>query len=580
MRASPLSPPRRTGSVRRRLAAIGAAALLAIGYTPAAAQAVQTPGERAADRQTAGPGTALAWGLNDLGQLGDGATSLKATAPVRVCGAAPCSSPLDQVVAVDGDGVHSIALRADGTVWTWGYNGYGQLGNGTFNNSTTPVQVCAVGASAPCGSFLTGVMAISAGIHYNLALRADGSLVAWGDNTYGQLGDGTDGNMRTVPVVTNLIDVIDMAAGYRHGLAVLTDGTVRSWGSNAEGELGDGTTTSSDFPVQVCAPGQTAPCSSFLDGVTRVSAGAFHSLALEADGTVRSWGENSSGQLGDGTATGRIVPVQVSGLTGVKSISAGGSHSLAARTDGTVRSWGYNAEGELGDGTHASKSTPVQVCAPGTSAPCSSFLTGIATVSGGFQHSLALRTDGTVRSWGDNSRGQLGSGDTTSSTVPVKVCAVGQTAPCTRFLDGVGALDAGDYHNLVTSRPSADVAIALKASPNPVAANGNLTYTVTVKNNGPSAAENVTFDDSLPAEGEFVSASSTQGSCVVPPTGSTDTVTCKLGVLGANRSRTATITVTVRANAGTTVTDTAKVTSTTEDPNRVNNSVTVRTRVG
>ncbi|MFJ9825972.1 hypothetical protein ACIRSU_16590 [Streptomyces sp. NPDC101160] len=566
-------------SVRTRIAALGAAALLMGGLAPAAAG----QGARAADGRPTAPAPALAWGTNNEGRLGDGTTVDFSTTPVRVCGSAPCLSSLDDVVSVDAGVFHSVALRADGTVWTWGDNFDGALGDGTTNLSMTPVQVCAVGATAPCGSFLTGVIAVSAGHDFTLALRANGTVVAWGNNIYGQLGTGNTSSYSAVPVPVgngNTTQVTAISAGGDHSLALRADGTVQSWGRNDSGQLGNGTTTDSAIPVAVCAVGEAAPCHDFLFGVTAVSAGDAHSLALATDGTVASWGDNSSGQLGNGTTTSSSSPVQVSGLTAVRSIGAGYGHSLAARTDSTVRAWGNNDSGQLGNGTTTSSTVPVQACAPGTTAPCATVLTGIATVSAGYGHSLAMRTDGTVRSWGANYWGQLGDGTTTQRSVPVRVCAARQTAPCTQNLDGVGAISAGGGFSLATSRPSADVAIALKSSPNPVAANGNLTYTVTVKNNGPSAAENVTFDDSLPAEGEFVSASPSQGSCVVPPTGSTDTVTCKLGTLGPNTSQTATIVVTVRADAGTTVANTATVTSTTADPNQVNNSVTVRTRVG
>ncbi|MGW5423441.1 RCC1 domain-containing protein [Streptomyces sp. NPDC003943] len=580
MGGSPL-PPGRSGSVRKRLAAVCAAALLAIGLAPAAgAQAARTPVGRAADRQTAEPGAAVAWGANTAGELGDGATTQLSTTPVGVCGGSPCPKPFDQVVAADGDGEHNVALRSDGSVWTWGSNIYGELGDGTTTGSTTPVPVCAVGQTAPCTSFLTGVSAVAAGFHYTLALRTNGTVVAWGANGVGQLGNGTNTSSSVPVVVSDILNVASIAAGDSSSLAAMTDGTVRSWGLNSHGQLGDGTNVNRNVPVYVCASGATSPCGSVLSGVTALAGGGTHSLARRTDSTVVAWGANSAGQLGNGSNTDSSTPVQVSGLTGVTSVGAGYAHSLAAKSDGTVRSWGANDRGQLGDGTDVDKNAPAQVCAPGKTAPCTAFLTGIATVSGGFGHSVALRTDGTVRSWGANGLGQLGDGTTASSTVPVRVCAAGETAPCARLLDGVGFLNAGDFHTVATTHPSADVAISLRATPNPVAPNGNLTYTVTVRNNGPSAAENVVFDDTLPAEGEFVSASPSQGSCVVPPTGSTDTVTCKLGVLAANTSRATTIVVTVRAAAGTTVTDRAKVTSTTADPNPVNNSVTVRTRVG
>ncbi|MFF6777690.1 hypothetical protein ACFY8W_29630 [Streptomyces sp. NPDC012637] len=561
-------------STRRRAAAIGAAALLWSGLAPAAWQTAlaedgRTDGVRAADARASQPGTGLAWGSNASGQLGDGTTTVRSTTPVRVCGGAPCPSPFDDVIAVDGSIAHSVALRADGTVWAWGSNASGQLGNGTNADSNTPVQVCAVGATAPCADFLTGVTAVSTGFAHVLALRADGSVVAWGNNGSGQLGDGTNNPSNVPVVVSGLTGVAAVSAGDFHSLAAQTSGTVKSWGDNTSGQLGNGTNAPSNTPVPVTIAGN----------VTAVAGGGAHSLALRNDGVVQSWGANLSGQLGNGTNTNSNVPVQVSGLTGVKSIAAGVGHSLAVPADGIARTWGNNGSGQLGNGTTTNSNVPVRVCAPGTTAPCASFLTGVKDLSGGFVHSASLHTDGTVRTWGGNSAGQLGNGTTTNSTVPVRVCEIGQTAPCTRFLDGVGALGTGDNHTLAVQRPSADLAIAIKGVPNPVPHDQNLTYTLTVKNNGPTAAEDVRLDDTLPADGEFVSAVSTHGSCVVPPTGSTDTVTCALGDLAANTSKAAQIVITVRANAGTTVVNTAKVTSGTPDPNQINNTATVRTRV-
>ncbi|MFD7976088.1 hypothetical protein [Streptomyces sp. NPDC059071] len=571
-------------STRRRAAAIGAAALLWSGLAPAAWQTAlaedgRTDGVRAADARAPEPGTGLGWGSNGSGELGDGTTTLRSTTPVRICGGAPCPTPFDDVIAVDAGINHSVALRADGTVWAWGSNVSGQLGNGTNTNSTTPVQVCAVGATAPCTDFLTGVTAVAAGAAHVVALRANGTVVAWGGNDSGQLGNGTNAPSNVPVAVSGLTNVSAIAAGDIHSLAAQTSGLVKAWGNNLNGQLGNGTNSNSNTPVPVCAVGATAPCADLLAGVTAVAGGGSHSLALRTDGTAQSWGGNAFGQLGNGTNTNSTVPVQVSGLTGVKSIAAGVAHSLAVPADGIARTWGNNNAGQLGNGTTTNSKVPVRVCAPGTTAPCASFLTGVKDLSGGLLHSASLHTDGTVRAWGANDAGQLGNGTTTNSTVPVRVCALGQTAPCTRFLDGVGGIGTGDNHTLAVKRPSADLAIAIKSAPNPVAHDQNLTYTLTVKNNGPTAAEDVRLDDTLPADGEFVSAISTHGSCVVPPAGSTDTVTCALGDLAANTSKAAQIVVTVRANAGTTVVNTAKVSSDTPDPNQINNTATVRTRV-
>lgn len=179
--------------------------------------------------------------------------------------------------------------------------------------------------------------------------------------------------------------------------------TTLAWGDNGSGQLGDGTTINRSTPVSVCAPGRTAPCTRFLTDVVDIAAGTSHSLALRKDGTVLAWGNNGGGQLGDGTSANRTTPVRVCApgqtapctrfLTHVHTIAAGRTHSLALGKDGTAFAWGENGFGELGDGTTTNRSTPVRVCAPGQTAPCTRFLTDVHTIDGGGQHSLALVDD-------------------------------------------------------------------------------------------------------------------------------------------------------------------------------------------
>src|SRR6266852_1223026 len=198
-------------------------------------------------------------------------------------------------------------------------------------------------------------------------------------------------------------------------------GTAQAWGRNTSGQLGDGTEDIARItPVSV----------SGLTNVTAIAAGSDHSLALLSDGTVMAWGQNFSGQLGDGTFTGRLTPVAVSGLTNVIAIAGGGFHSLALLSDGTDMAWGYNADGELGDGTFTTRTTPVAVRE----------LTNVAAIAGGFQHSLALLSDGTDMAWGYNFYGQLGDGTTIDKTTPVGVSG----------LTNVTAIAAGSDHSLAS----------------------------------------------------------------------------------------------------------------------------------
>jgi alpha-tubulin suppressor-like RCC1 family protein len=346
-------------------------------------------------------GTVWGWGYNSNGQLGDGSTADRGS-PVR-------AGTLSGVTKVAAGWYHSLALKSDGTVWAWGANPYGQLGDGTNNQRTSPVQV----------SGLTGVVAIAAGFGHSLAVKSDGTVWAWGYNGDGQLGDGTTTSRNIPALATGVAGATAVAAGIYHSLALGSTGTVSAWGYNAYGQLGDGSTTNRSVAVAV----------SGLSTATRIAAGAYHSLARKSDGTVAAWGENGFGQLGNGSWSNSSSPVQVSGLTGVTDLSAGYSHSLAVRTDGTVRAWGGNNYGELGDGTRTYRTTPIQT--PG--------VTGTAAVAAGGHFSLARRTDGTIVAWGAGENGQLGDDGTDTRRTPVAVAGLTGAA---------GSVDGGGGHSL------------------------------------------------------------------------------------------------------------------------------------
>ena len=340
-------------------------------------------------------------------------------------------SPPTVVTAISAGNLHTVALKNDGTVLAWGYNGYGQLGyvtTSTYSNIPEPVG----------GTLLTGVIKISAGGYRTVALKNDGTVWDWGYNLHGELGDGSgiklgDGtvtytNKNTPVQVEGLTGITAISAGNLHTVALKNDGTVTvwAWGNNYYGQLGDGTIINKNTPVQV----------SDLTGIiTAISAGGNHTVALKNDGTVTTvwaWGLNSSGQLGDGTTDSKKTPVQVSDLTGiVMAISAGGSHTVALKNDGTVWAWGSNDYGQLGDGTTAESHIPVQV---GGSSP----LTHVIAISAGNMHTVALKDDGTVWAWGNNSYGKLGDGTTTESHIPVQVSD----------LTGVIKIAAGESHTV------------------------------------------------------------------------------------------------------------------------------------
>ncbi len=331
-------------------------------------------------------GSVWTWGNNSNGQIGDGTTTQRTT-PVQVGG-------VSSAVSVGAGYFHTLALSADGTVKSWGGNSYGQLGDGTTTQRTSPV---AVGG-------LSGVIGLGAGYAHTIALRADGTVWTWGLNTSGQLGDGTT-TQRTSPVrVPGLSGVISVVAGFYHNLALKSDGTVWAWGQNTNGQLGDGTTAQRNLPVR----------SGTIAGVTDLAAGLSHSLALRADGTIWSWGGNSSGQLGDGTTAQRTAPVQMSGVTDAISIAAGYGSSHLLRSNGSVWGCGLNSNGQLGDGTYNQRNSVVQT----------SSLAGAAHVAAGNSHTLAVRGDGTVWAWGFNTNGQLGLGNTTQRNTPAQTLVV------------------------------------------------------------------------------------------------------------------------------------------------------------
>jgi alpha-tubulin suppressor-like RCC1 family protein len=398
---------------------------------------------------------------------------------------APDSGGVIADASVDGGPLHAIALAAgyaqtcallsDGTVECWGANYLGQLGNGTTTGpeqcsgsgacSTTPVKV----------SGLTGVTVIAAGDAHACALLSNGTVQCWGDNAYGQLGDGMSTGPETcavggsfgcssVPVtVSGLSGVIAITAGYAHTCALLSGGTLECWGDNAYGELGTGSCTG---PQQCDNPDGAYACSTTpvavpgLSGVTAVAAGddGTHTCALLSGG-VECWGFDQLGELGNGTTTGPQTctwgsfdyttftsPVAVSGLTGATSVAAGGEDSCALVADGGVECWGMNYYGQLGDGTAGGPEECDTVYPCSTTPIVVSGLTGATSVVTGGADTCALLSGGTVDCWGANAEGELGVGAdagslecdayTNCSTIPVPVSG----------LSGVTSLAAGSDH--------------------------------------------------------------------------------------------------------------------------------------
>jgi alpha-tubulin suppressor-like RCC1 family protein len=363
----------------------------------------------------------LSWGQNSYGQLGNDSFT-QSDVPVSALG-------LDFVTAVSAGRRHTLALLTNESADAWGSNMAGQLGNGGAG-SLVPYPVAIEG--------LKGVKALAAGANHSLALLGDGTVMAWGADESGQLGNGSTVESDVPTRAYGLSGVIAVAAGNEYSLALLGDGTVMAWGANDQGQLGDGKTEGSDVPVAV----------SGLSGVTAIAAGGEHALALLSDGTVMAWGDDELGQLanssvpvrGGGEEGGEEIrfsdaPVAVEGVSGASAIAAGLHHSLALLPGGTVLAWGGDAAGQLGDGSIVrEQEAPVPV----------SGLTGVTAVAAGGEHSMALLSSGGVETWGEDKYGELGDGSAGEpSDVPVAVMGLGE----------VKGIAAGTNHDVALSEP-------------------------------------------------------------------------------------------------------------------------------
>jgi len=345
-------------------------------------------------------GTLWGWGDNSSGQLGTGQLGQQVS-PIAVSPATAVN-----LVAVSGGAFHSAALKADGGIYAWGGNLDGQLGDGTLTGALTPLLI---------GSDGQGWIAGEPGNQFSVARRSNGTLWSWGDNSSGQLGNGGSAAASAPARVDTQTNWAAHAAGFAHVVALKADGTLWTWGDNSSGQLGDNTLNPSPFPLQVTT---TKPTSAANDWAA-VSAGDFHTLALKADGTLWAWGDNSSGQLGDSTNTpnGKQPNQIVTGNPGNfdsnwVAIAAGGSHSLGLQVDGTLWAWGDNTSGQLGDPSIVgSVNFPSQIVNFNPPPQNLGFNSGWKQIAAGFVHSAALQADGTLWSWGSNFDGQLGNGD-------------------------------------------------------------------------------------------------------------------------------------------------------------------------
>jgi alpha-tubulin suppressor-like RCC1 family protein len=354
-------------------------------------------------------GTVWTWGDNTYGELGNGNTT-ESDVPYHVSDLSGISS----VIADKGD--HTLALKGDGTVWTWGNNDYGQLGNGTTTESHVPGPI----------SSLTGIVSLSSGLDEIVALKNDGTLYGWGyngDDSELAAGGSAATQTATPATVSNLSGITAIAAAKSHYLALKSDGTVWTWDDTTPGEISNGTTiTGSSSAIQV----------SGLSGITQVACGTYFNMVLKSDGTVWAWGQNANGELGDGSTTDSQTPEEVytsSGpLSGITAITCTGSFGMALKSDGTVWTWGANGSGQLGNGNTTSTDTAAEI------------LTGITAIGAGAIDAYAIKSDGTVLAWGDNTYGQLGNGSLTLPYSPTPASVSGLT--------GITAVVGGYYFEL------------------------------------------------------------------------------------------------------------------------------------
>ncbi len=337
-------------------------------------------------------GSLRCWGENHWGQLGNntGGPTSQSTTPIVVWG-------ISAVTTIVTGGAHTCAAIG-GLVHCWGYNGSGQLGDGSFfsNDILVPVQVVDI----------TNAVALGAGESHNCAVLATGAMRCWGSGDNGQLGDGSSTTSASPLAVSGITTAIGVSGGSNHTCAVLSAGGVRCWGLNGFGQLGNGTNDNAVTPVTV----------SGIATATAIATGSNHSCARLSNGTVRCWGSNFVGALGNGTFNDSNTPVTVSGITTATGVGASGDTSCAVLSGGGVRCWGDNSSGQLGNGTTGGNSNvPVAV---------SNITTAVAVTAGGL-HGCARLSDGRLRCWGGNGDGQLGNGGTSGSNVPVDVIQTG-----------------------------------------------------------------------------------------------------------------------------------------------------------
>jgi len=331
------------------------------------------------------------WGYNGQGQIGDG-TGTNRSAPVNVPGLT------SGVTAIGTGEMHTCAVLNTGAVKCWGWNGNGRTGIGTaLGGSNTPTDVIGLAARA---------IAVAGGELHNCILLINGEVECSGQGYYGQLGFATVADFDTPQTVSGITNAVAIAAGKTHNCALLSTGAVNCWGRNDGGQIGTGSIGGQSNTPQTV--------SNITNAVAIATGGAF-SCALLSTGTVKCWGYNGFGQLGDGTTTTSGSPVNVSNITNAVAISAGTYHACALLSTGAVQCWGYGLDGQIGDGSGTTKLIPTAV---------SGLASGVRAIGTGLNHSCAVLSTGVAKCWGINTYGQLGDNTTTNRTTPVSVTGI------------------------------------------------------------------------------------------------------------------------------------------------------------
>lgn len=386
-------------------------------------------------------GTVWTWGNNEYGKLGNNLansnlidTTYDSSLPQQVHGPDNVGY-LSNIVAISAGEIHNTALKSDGTVWTWGWNAFGQLGDGTTIDAHTPVQVAG----------LSNIVAISARAYHGLALKSNGTLWGWGDNRYGQLGLGTQ-DLDPHPTPAQVVGITNPAiisAAYATSLVLMSNGTVLMWGTSTEGELGQGVFNDFSYsPIPV--PG--------ISNVVAISAGFQEPEALTSNGIIWMWGYGNLGQLGDDNVVNTDVPGPVLNLSNMIFAGLTGDRdSCGIRVDHTVWTWGRNYNGQLGLGTADILPHPLPVEVPPFG---NATVTWVQTPD---WHSLAIEADGTLWEWGENEWGQLGNGTTNDSWRPTLVVWPTPTNPPAAPItfNTAGKLSNGSFQITFTNNPGA-----------------------------------------------------------------------------------------------------------------------------